>query len=93
MPREAELFKETEGNIIKAYFILRKENKNVPKNWVERYKESRQKIEEKLKKLLKSKNLDAVALLENWQMIYQKECFYKGLRILLDLERYGKTEY
>jgi len=33
MPREAKLFKTSKGDIIKAYFLLRKEGKTIPSAW------------------------------------------------------------
>jgi hypothetical protein len=33
------------------------------------------------------------AALRRWQTAYQKECFYYGIRVLLELERYGETKY
>jgi len=31
-------------------------------------------------------------LLRQWEVAYQKECFYYGIRVLLELERAGSTE-
>ena len=31
-------------------------------------------------------------LLKDWEVSYQKESFYNGLRILLELSRYGETQ-
>jgi hypothetical protein len=30
--------------------------------------------------------------LEEWELAYRKECFYYGIRVLLDLDRTGKTK-
>jgi hypothetical protein len=92
MPREAKLFKTSKGDIIKAYFLLRKEGKTIPGAWGKRAEESRKKREKKLAPLLKSKKLDVVPLLMEWENFYKKECFYKGLAILFELERYGKVK-
>lgn len=93
MPRKAGLFEVSNGSIVEAFFILRKGSKNIPPNWIERANESRKNREIELGKALKSNSLDAVQLLKDWEISFQKECFYYGLRVLLELERHGKTKY
>ena len=92
MPREAGLFEKSGGNVVKAYHILRQNSSNIPPNWIKRSKESRKNRQTKLGKQLQSKSIDAVPFLEDWEIAYQKECFYYGLRVLLELERHGKTK-
>ena len=91
MPREASLYEAVHGSIIDAFFVLRSEGKNIPPSWIERAKQSRRKRQKELGKLLKAKNLDAVQNLKDWELSFSKECFYYGLRVLLELERHGKT--
>jgi len=43
-------------------------------------------------KPLKASQLDAANLIRKWELAYRKECFYRGLRALLELERAGKTK-
>jgi hypothetical protein len=93
MPRKAGLFEASDGSIVEAYFLLRKESKNIPPAWIGRATESRKRRQKELGKALNSNSLDAVALLKDWEIAYQKECFYYGLRVLLELERHGKTKY
>lgn len=93
MPREANLFDVAKGSVIEAYFLIRQGSKNIPSSWIDRASDSRKKREKDLGKLLKSSDLDAVPALKDWELAYQKECFYYGLRILLELERKGKTKY
>lgn len=93
MPRDAILFESSNGSVVEAYFLLRKEGKNIPPMWIDRAADSRKRRQKDLGKLLKSKNLDAILLLKDWEIAYQKECFYYGLRTLLELERHGKTKY
>jgi hypothetical protein len=76
---------------VEAYYLLRQEGKNIPPKWYERSAVSRKNREELLGKLLKGKSLDAVILLKDWETAFKKECFYYGLRALLELERKGKT--
>lgn len=92
MPREASLFDLTNGDVVKAFFEIKKNSSNIPPMWIERAKESRKKRETELGKKLKANKLDAVTLLDDWNDSYKKECFYRGLRILLELQREGKTK-
>lgn len=92
MPREAGLFEESGGSVVRAYHILRKNGGNIPPNWINRSSESRIKRQKDLGQLLHSNSLDAVTNLEDWELAYMKECFYYGLRVLLELERTGKTK-
>jgi hypothetical protein len=93
MSRDAGLFEAARGSIVEGYFLLRKEGKNIPPAWIDRSNSSRKNREKILGKGLMAKDLDAVPLLRDWEMAYQKECFYYGLRVLLELERHGKTKY
>jgi hypothetical protein len=92
MPREASLFDNTNGSPVEAYFLLREGGGNIPPMWIKRATESRKKREKELGKALKANSLDAVALLRDWELAYRKECFYYGLRAMLELERSGKTK-
>lgn len=93
MPREATLFETTGGSVVEAFWALRTEGKNIPPKWIERSRVSRKNREKKLAKLIRANNLDAVADLKSWETAFKKEFFYTGLRILLELERQGKSKY
>lgn len=93
MAREAALFDGTKGNVVEAFLLLREEGKNIPPNWIDRATASRKSRETELAKLLKAGKLDAFNLMRDWWLAYQKECFYYGLRALMELERKGKTKY
>jgi|APFre7841882630_1041343.scaffolds.fasta_scaffold06308_4 hypothetical protein len=41
---------------------------------------------------IRASQAEVKVLLQDWQTSYQKECFYNGLRILLELSRDGKSE-
>lgn len=92
MPREAALFDSTNGNLFLAFLALREEGANIPPAWIERSTESRKKRERELARLLKAGKLDAANHIRDWELAYRKECFYYGLRALLELERAGKTK-
>ncbi|HPE10411.1 MAG TPA: hypothetical protein PLT28_11735 [Saprospiraceae bacterium] len=93
MPREAGLFEAANGNPFEGFLLLRQQGGNIPPSWIERSTESRKNTEKELGGLLKSGDFDAVHKLKEWEEKYRKECFYYGLRALLELERNGKTEY
>ena len=92
MPREAKLFEATEGNLFLAYLALREQGANIPPTWIERSHASRKSREKDLAKLLKASKLDAANPIREWELFYRKECFYHGLRALLEMERNGKTK-
>ena len=43
--------------------------------------------------MLKSGDLNAANYIREWELFFKKECFYRGLRALLDMERAGKTKF
>jgi len=92
MPREAALFDSTNGNVVEAYFVLRESGANIPPMWIDRAHLSRKKKEKELAKLLKEGSLDAVGFLKEWELAYRKECFYYGIRVLMELERQGRSK-
>ena len=93
MPRESQLFWASRGSVVEGYIMLRKEGKNITPQFIETSKKSRKRREKELGKILESKSLDATTSLKEWEIFYQKECFYRGIRALLELERHGKTKY
>ena len=54
--------------------------------------EDRKRREKELAAALKKKSLDAVHLLRDWELAYRKECFYHGIRVLMELERAGQSK-
>jgi hypothetical protein len=92
MPREAGLFEQTNGSALEAFLLLRQEGRNIPPAWIERSRASRKNREKKLAKALRGQSLEAVYLLRDWELAYRKECFYTGIRVLMELERAGKSK-
>jgi hypothetical protein len=92
MPREATLFDNAAGSVVRGYLLLKSGGSaNVPPMWIERARLSRKNREGELAKALQDGRVQDFPTLENWELSYRKECFYRGLRILLELERHGKT--
>ena len=92
MPREAGLFDSVNGSPVEGFFLLRANSGNIPPKWIQRAEASRKARQKKLGAALKAKKLDAISLLRDWELAYRKECFYYGLRALLEMERSGKTK-
>ena len=92
MPREATLFDEVQGNPVRGYLLMKQSGANVPSAWAERAQKSRKSREEIVADALKSGRVWEVTSLEEWELAYRKECFYRGIRALFELERKGKTE-
>jgi hypothetical protein len=92
MPREAGLYDGTGGSPIEGYLRLKRDGGNIPPMWIKRARKSRKNREIDLAAALKKKSLDAVHLLRDWELAYRKECFYHGIRVLMELERTGTTK-
>lgn len=93
MPREAALFEMSGGSPLRAYLLLKTEGSaNIPPNWIERAHKSRKSREQEIARLLQKGKPKDILALEDWELAYRKECFYRGLRVLLELERQGKSK-
>ncbi len=93
MPREATLFEQSVGSPVRAYLMMKNDGSaNIPPNWIERSRTSRKNREAKIAKLLKKGHIHDIIALEDWEQAFKKECFYHGIRALLELERDGKTK-
>jgi hypothetical protein len=92
MPREANLFDSASGSVVEGFLLLRQEGKNVPPAWIVRAHESRKNRETRLAQLLTKNSLDVLQTLRDWELCYRKECFYYGLRALLEMQRSGMTK-
>lgn len=93
MPREAGLFEASQGSVVRAYLLLKQNGSaNIPPAWIDRARLSRKGREKELATVLKKGRITDYPSLENWELRYRKECFYHGLRALLELERKGKTK-
>jgi hypothetical protein len=85
MPTDLALFDSTGGNLFLAYLLLRERHANIPPNWIKRYHVGRKKREREMAKELKAGKLDAANFIRAWDIAYRKECFYRGLRALLEI--------
>jgi hypothetical protein len=92
MPREATLFESVNGSVVEAFLLIRARGTNIPPNWIERARQARKGREKLLANLLNENSLDALEALRECELAYRKECFYQGIRALLELKRKGKTK-
>jgi len=92
MTREAGLFEAAGGSSLRGYLILRREGGNVPPQWIERSAASRRGRQDVLATALKDGSPADIVVAEDWEVAYRKECFYRGIRILFELERVGKSK-
>jgi hypothetical protein len=93
MPREATLFDEAKGSPLRGYVLLKgRGSANIPLSWIERARKSRKSREVNAGKLMRAGKPWNILELEDWEEAFRKECFYLGIRVLLELERQGKSK-
>lgn len=93
MPREATLFEESGGSPLRAYLLMKSQGSaNIPPSWIERAHQSRKNREKTVAALLRKGKPQDIIAIEDWDLAFRKECFYRGLRVLLELERTGKSK-
>jgi hypothetical protein len=93
MPKDATLFEAAGGSPVRGYLLLKQNGSgNIPPMWIQRAFESRKKREVAVAKALRKGSVADVLKLEAWELTYDKECFYHGIRVLLELERSGKSK-
>lgn len=93
MTRDATLFEEASGSPLRGYLLLKSRGSaNIPPSWIDRSRQSRKGREKAVAEAFKKGKIAEVMTLEDWELAYRKECFYHGIRALLELERTGKTK-
>lgn len=92
MAREAELFEMAGGSPLRGYLLLRQQGGNIPPMWIDRSTESRRRRQKVIARVLQKGSVRDVPFVEDWEVAYRKECFYRGIRILFELERSGKSK-
>ena len=92
MSREAGLFDEANGSPLRGYLLLKsRRGGNIPPNWIVRSRKSRKGREKDVATAFKKSKRARMTALEDWELAYRKECFYRGIRALLVLDREGET--
>ncbi|HXX74886.1 MAG TPA: hypothetical protein VEI50_07135 [Nitrospiraceae bacterium] len=92
MPREASLYESADGSVLRGYRLLQRGGANIPPMWIQRASESRCLLHKDVAQALRRKSKAGQRILKEWERRYNKECFYYGLRVLLELARKGKTK-
>jgi hypothetical protein len=106
MPREAQLFDSCSGSAVKGYFKLRgnipprwinnaRTSRKAIEPSIEKYMRKLQSLRKKrpgAKIAIKSATKDLREMLNQWELKYRKEAFYRGIRALLDISRDGSSE-
>lgn len=72
--------------------MLRQQGGNLPPQWIERSAVSRRRRHRSVADALKNGGITDITIVEDWEIAYRKECFYRGIRILFELERAGKSK-
>jgi DNA-binding transcriptional regulator YiaG len=93
MPREAGLFESAGGSVVEGYLLLKAGHANIPPMWIKRARASRTQSQKEVARVLKKGRPADIMTLRDWELKYRKECFYHGLRALLELERHGRTRF
>jgi hypothetical protein len=105
MAREAKLFSSSSGSAVRAFFKFRanipprwiknaqKSRKRIEPEIVEALRSVRsiQRNRPRAQGALKDANKQFKAVLSRWETAYDKENFYRGIRILLELQRNGSS--
>jgi len=106
MPREAKLFTSSSGSAVRGFFKFRanipprwirnarKSRKRIEPEIVNavRSVSSIQRNRPRAQVAQKKANKQFKAVLSRWETAYNKENFYRGIRILLELERHGSSK-
>ncbi len=93
MPREATLFEDAGGSPLRGYLLLKTSGSaNIPPMWIERARASRKNREKQVATVLKKGKPADLLILEDWEEAFRKQQFYLGIRVLLELERHGKSK-
>jgi hypothetical protein len=106
MPREAKLFSSSSGSSARAFLKFRanipprwiknaqKSRKRIEPEIAEALRSivSMRRNRPRARVALKKANHEFKALLNRWETAYDKENFYRGIRILLELQRNGASK-
>ena len=105
MPREAKLFASSAGSAVRAFLEFRanipprwiknahNSRKRIEPDVVAGFRSVRrlQKDRPRARVAIRSAQKELRAVLDRWEMAYEKENFYRGIRVLLELQRNGMT--
>ena len=87
MPRGATLFDSADGSVLKGYRLSQRGGANIPPMWIQRASESRCRLAQGRGTGASPKEQIGAEHSQGMGKRYNKECFYYGLRVLLELAR------
>ena len=105
MPRQAKLFSSSAGSVVRGYLKFRANitprwirNARTSRKRVEpeivrsfRVLSQLEKNRPRARIAIESAAKDLRAVLQRWETAYNKENFYRGIRVLLELQRSGSS--
>ena len=106
MPREAKLFASSSGSAVRGYLKFRANipprwignartsRKRIEPVIAEAFRSFKllRKNRPRARVALRNAQKDLRAVLSRWQIAYDKESFYRGIRILLEIQRNGSSK-
>ena len=106
MPREARLFDSSSGSAVRGFLKLQAnipprwiENARISRKRFEpeidkclRHLLRLRKTRPAAKVMIRNAIKELKAVLKQWEMAYEKETFYRGIRILLEVQREGSSQ-
>ena len=107
MPRAARLFDSSSGSAVRGFLKLRAnvtprwiENARMSRKRIEpeidkcfRSLSRLRKNRPGAKVMIRNATKELKAVLKRWETAYQKEAFYRGIRILLEVQRGGSSQF
>ena len=106
MPREAKLFRTSAGSVVRAYFKFRANipprwirnartsRKRIEPDIAQRFRSfvHLRKTRPRAQAAIRDAEKQLRELLSRWEVAYEKENFYRGIRVLLELQRNGSSK-
>ena len=86
---EMTLFEEADGDVLEGFLLAKARNINIPRSWYERTNEGRRNRHGAVVDALTTGDWSGIEVLREWNTSFQKESFYYGVRVLLELDRKG----
>lgn len=107
MPRQARLFTSSDGSVVRGYLKFRANipprwirNAKASRKRIEpeivhglRSLKRLRTDRPRARVAIRSAQKELRSVLERWEMAYRKENFYRGIRVLLELQRDGSSAF
>lgn len=90
---ELSLFEEAQGDALEGFLLAKARNVNIPATWADRTRDARRNRHEAVVAALQAGDWSGIEVLRDWNEAYKRECFYYAVRVLLELDRNGESEW